>query len=384
MESYIVLRSSAGSRQSLKRASGGAANTTSIVTERLTQHAAAGLSRDPEVLAITRPMMTKLITPLPSAVGSSISGDAWGIFAVGAHQTSYTGAGVTIAVLDTGIDRSHPSFAGLNIKEQDFTGEGNGDLDGHGTHCAGTIFGQDVGGRRIGVARGIGQALIGKVLGQNGGSSEILFEGLQWAVRERANIISMSLGFDFPGAVEEKIQAGWPADLATSEALETYRGNLRLLDALMGMFKAQSAFNSAPLVIAAAGNESRRAINKDYKIAASLPAAAEGVLSVAAASVVGNLYGIADFSNSLPKLTAPGVDVVSAQPGGNLQAMSGTSMACPYVAGVAALWWQRLQEARAPNLALAVAAHLTANARNECFSPDLDASDFGYGMVTSP
>ena len=329
-------------------------------------------------------MATKLIRPVQSSAVSAAHGDAWGIASVRADQSPYTGAGVKVAILDTGIDRTHPAFAGMNIKEQDFTGEGDGDFDGHGTHCAGTVFGQDVDGRRIGIARGVSLALIGKVIGRHAGNSEILFEGLQWALRERANIISMSLGFDFPGEVDEKVRLGWPVDLATSQALEIFRGNLRLLDALMVMFKAQSAFNAAPLVIAAAGNESRRSINSDYKIAASLPAAAEGVISVAAATAPSPLYDIADFSNSLPYLTAPGVDVLSAWPGGTLHSIGGTSMACPHVAGVAALWWERLQGQRTPQLAQAVASHLTAYARKDCFNPSFDASDFGHGLVTAP
>lgn len=385
MDKYIILKKPPSSLGSVKRgASNGALDGLSLVVERLPRHALADLGRDPQVVAITQPMATKLIRPLQSAAETLPPGDAWGITSVLADQSPYTGAGVKIAVLDTGIDRQHPAFSGMNVVEQDFTGEGNGDTDGHGTHCAGTIFGQDVNGRRIGVARGISQALIGKVIGQHVGNSEILFEGLQWALRERANIISMSLGFDFPGEVDEKVRAGWPIDLATSQALEKYRGNLRLLDALMAMFKTQSVFNAAPLVIAAAGNESRRSINGDYKIATSLPAAAEGVLSVAAASTIGQLYDIADFSNSYPLLSAPGVDVISAWPGGTLHAIDGTSMACPYVAGVAALWWEHLEKKRTPQIAQAVASHLVAHARKDCFSPGFDASDFGHGLVTAP
>ncbi|MBA6115779.1 MULTISPECIES: S8 family peptidase [Pseudomonas] len=383
MENYIVLRRPQSSTNSLKRAATPLSGSM-LTVERLPVHAVADLGRDPEVLAVTQPMATALVRPVPSSAPTPSSGDAWGIESVQADQSPYTGAGVTVAVLDTGIDRSHPAFAGMNVIESDFTGEGNGDLDGHGTHCAGTIFGQDVNGRRIGVARGVSQALIGKVIGQRNANSDILFRGLQWAAQERANIISMSLGFDFPGEVERKVQAGWPVDLATSQALEIYRGNLRLLDSLMAMFKAQAAFNTAPLVIAAAGNESRRSVNRDYKIAASLPAAADGVISVGAAGVSGPLYDVADFSNSFPHVIAPGVDVLSAWPGGTLHSIGGTSMACPHVAGVAALWWERLREARAPQLAQAVSAHLTAQARRDCFTLGFDSSDFGHGLVTAP
>lgn len=385
MDKYLILKRPFSSLTSVKRgASYKALEGATLVVERMPRHAVADLGRDPQVAAIAQPMAIKLIKPLHSAAKPLPSGDAWGIASVQADQSPYTGAGVKVAVLDTGIDRDHPAFAGMNLLEQDFTGEGNGDVEGHGTHCAGTIFGQDVDGRRIGVARGISQALIGKVLGQHSSTTEMLFEGMQWALRERANIISMSLGFDFPGEVEKKVQAGWPADLATSIALEQFCGNLRLFDALMAMFKTQSIFNAAPLVIAAAGNESRRSINGDYKIAASLPAAAEGVLSVAAGSSTGLLYDIAEFSNSYPDLTAPGVDVVSAWPGGKLHSIGGTSMACPHVTGVAALWWEHLAKTNTPQIAQAVSSNLIAHARKDCFSPDFDPSDYGHGLVTAP
>lgn len=383
MQNYIILRRPTSSATSLKRGAN-SLNGLTLATERLPVHAVADLGRDPDVVAVTQPMATTLIRPVVSASAVPPAGDAWGIASVLADQSPYTGAGVTVAVLDTGIDRSHPAFASMTLVERDFTGEGDGDVDGHGTHCAGTIFGQDVSGQRIGVARGVSKALVGKVIGQLNSNSDMLFQALQWAVQERANIISMSLGFDFPGEVARNVQNGWPVDLATSQALESYRGNLRMLDSLMGMFRVQAAFNASPLVIAAAGNESRRSINPDYRIAASLPASAEGVVSVAAAGLNGSLYDIADFSNSFAMITAPGVDIVSAWPGGRLHAIGGTSMACPHVAGVAALWWEKLRESRAPQLAQTVSSHLTTHARKDCFTSHYDSSDFGHGLVTAP
>ena len=76
-------------------------------------------------------------------------------------------------------------------------------------------------GTRIGVARGVSKALIGKVLGNDGsGSSEMIFEAINWASENKADVISMSLGFDFPGMVESLIDDGLPAELAASQALE--------------------------------------------------------------------------------------------------------------------------------------------------------------------
>ena len=61
----------------------------------------------------------------------------------------FTGLGIVVAVLDTGIDATHPAFAGVTLVKKNFTTEAAGDLHGHGTHCAGTIFGRDVSGKDL-------------------------------------------------------------------------------------------------------------------------------------------------------------------------------------------------------------------------------------------
>ena len=178
-----------------------------IETESLTPNDVRDLSRDPRVVGIAPTMPTKLIMPFDAAAEAQAIG--WGISAVRADVSAFAGTGVVVSVLDTGIDATHPLFQGVNIQQEDFTGGGNGDRDGHGTHCAGTIFGRDVNGVRIGVARGVTTALIGKVLGDNGGgSSEMIFRAIQWAVEEGAHVISMSLGFDFPGLVAKMQNRG--------------------------------------------------------------------------------------------------------------------------------------------------------------------------------
>ncbi|WP_211193338.1 S8 family serine peptidase [Actinoplanes sp. TBRC 11911] len=107
--------------------------------------------------------------------------------AVGAAGSPFTGASVRVAVLDTGIDAAHPAFTGVSLTQKDFTGEGDGDENSHGTHCAGTVFGRDVGGTRIGVARGVTDVLIGKVLIKRGvGSTANLAAGTHWAVTNGA------------------------------------------------------------------------------------------------------------------------------------------------------------------------------------------------------
>jgi subtilisin family serine protease len=350
------------------------------------------LVREPDVRAIAPVMPIRLLRPVPSSelagVGeaSGRSGPTWGVTAVGADASARTGAGVTVAVLDTGIDATHPAFAGVELIQKDFSGSGGGDTDGHGTHCAGTIFGRDVDGTRIGVAPGVTHALIGKVIGDDGtGASTALFEGMQWAVQQGADVISMSLGFDFPGLVEELVKDGWPADLATSAALEGYRANLRMFDALMGYVRASAPFGRGSVLVAAAGNESKRDIDPRYEIAVSIPAAAEGVVSVGALGESNGGFMIAPFSNTFPMVAAPGVAVLSAQAGSSgLVAFNGTSMATPHVAGVLALWWEEVLASSLPHTASTVTAHLLAGTDIGGLASDVDVADRGAGLVKAP
>ncbi len=348
---------------------------------------------DPEVLGVARAMPIRLIEPRDSpgeAPNPVVDGATWGVSAVGAVASPFDGAGVKVAVLDTGINSDHPAFNGIELTFRNFTSAGVTEVrdgNGHGTHCAGTIFGRDVEGLRIGVAPGVTEALIGKVLNDDGsGSSEMLFEALNWAARERAKVVSMSLGFDFPGFSQRLVEEyDLPVILATSLALEGYRMNLRMFDRIMDLFRAQSAFDGGRTVVAASGNESERQIDPDFEVSASVPAAAEGVISVGALGRApdGTLV-VAPFSNTAPILSAPGVDIVSAAAGGGLSTLSGTSMACPHVAGVAALWWQALKETDAPLTARAVEARLLATARRDVFAPGTDVADRGLGLATAP
>jgi subtilisin family serine protease len=351
------------------------------------------LARDPEVTALAPVMPTTLIEPVsdddagmdvdPGADSSATS--TWGVTAVGADLSQRTGAGVVVSVLDTGIDSTHAAFQGVEIVEMDFSGSGNGDKQGHGTHCAGTIFGRAVDGTRIGVAPGVTRALIGKVLGDDGsGDSDMLFRGIQWAVNEGAQVLSMSLGFDFPGLVRRLTDQGWPVELATSAALEAYRANLRMFDALMQLIHRRAAFTQGTVVVAAAGNESKRQVDPDFEIAVSLPAAAEGVLSTGALGQSTAGLTVAPFSNTFPQVAAPGVGVISASVGGGLRSLNGTSMATPHVAGVAALWWEDVAASSIPATATTVTARLLANADTAALAAGVDIADRGVGLAKAP
>jgi Subtilase family len=96
-----------------------------------------------EVIAVAPAMPMKLIAPvqIPGLAEPAADAVTWGVKAVSADTSPFTGDGIVAAVLDTGIDATHSAFADVDIVQKDFTGEGNGDNHGHGTHCAGTIFG---------------------------------------------------------------------------------------------------------------------------------------------------------------------------------------------------------------------------------------------------
>jgi subtilisin family serine protease len=252
-------------------------------------------------------------------------------------------------------------------------------------YCAGTIFGRDVSGHRIGVARGVTRALIGKVLTSSGGGrSDWIQDAVLWAAREGARVISMSIGLDFPGTVSDLVNEGLPVAAASSIALEHYRANVRAFDALLALVRARGAFEPGTVIVAAAGNESARDARPPriaYRVAASLPAAATGAIAVGAIERRSTGFAAAPFSNTHPQLCAPGVGVLSAARGGGLVPMSGTSMAAPHVAGVAALWWQRFGgAAREP----AITANLFASARRGGFAAVPDPADVGMGIVTAP
>jgi len=305
---------------------------------------------------------------------------AWGVGAVGANKSPFTGKGIVVAVLDTGIDDTHPAFKGVNIIKRNFTKESDADTHGHGTHCAGTIFGQSAGGMRIGVAPGIQSALIGKVLGSGGGSSEQIVSAVQWAVDNGAHIISMSLGMDFPGYQSQLMAQGLPSNVATSRALEGYRQNLMLFERLASLIAAQTR---PVLLVAAAGNESDRKHSPPWEIAVSPPAVSEGFISVGALGQAGGQLQIADFSNTGAMLCGPGVTIASAALGGGFKTMSGTSMATPHVAGVAALWAEKLIGEANFSLNNLKGALLSSASRSMLAQGYLPR-DVGSGLVAAP
>jgi subtilisin family serine protease len=383
-EKYVILlEPTAGTRGT---SIGGAAAAPRVEVDELDERASRAMRRRSDVAAIAPAMPMRLIEPVATDVPAtpSAGGVAWGITAVGADTSPFDGTGIVVGVLDTGIDATHPAFAGVTLTRRNFTTAADEDTHGHGTHCAGTIFGRDVNGTRIGVARGVQRAVIGKVLGAGGGGSDQVASAIQWAIEEGAQIVSMSLGIDFPGFVKFLIDAhSYPAERATTIALEGYRHNVRLFERLASFIVAQGDFGTQALLVAAAGNESERGGSPAYEVACAPPAVAEGLVSVAALGQSGSTLEVASFSNTNATVSGPGVGVLSAKLGGGLVGMSGTSMATPHVAGVAALWAQKLSTP-GPLKASQLMARLVASGTTSGLASGFDPDDVGTGLVQAP
>ena len=232
--------------------------------------------------------------------------NSWGVKRIGAgsvHDGGNTGAEVKVAIIDSGIDYTHPDLnANFGVlRGYDFVNDDDDPMDdaGHGTHCAGIVAAEDNGEGVVGVAPGAKLYAV-KVLDATGrGYVSDVIAGIDWSVEKGMQIISMSLG---------------GGDLESMEAA------------------CDAAYDAGIVVVASAGNRGNppgRGDNVGY------PAAYSSVIAVAATDSNDER---ARWSSTGPavELAAPGVSINSTVPGG-YATYSGTSMACPHVAGTAAL-----------------------------------------------
>ncbi len=369
----------------IKNLSAEAQESWSVEQIKAQPHDMVDLNNDSRTVAVTPAMPMCLITPEPvqqdAQQAAELRNVAWGIEAVEADRSRFTGEGVSVAVLDTGILSTHPAFSGASLVVQNFTTDASAtDGNGHGTHCAGTIAGGVVNGTRIGVASNLERLIIGKVLSDQGqGSTTAIVQGIQWASLQGAQIISMSLGIDFTAYVESLHERqGVELKAAVSMGLQAYSANVEMFEKLGDSFNALSFIGQGSLLVAAAGNESRR---PGYTIATSPPAVADSILSVAA---VDRNFVAAPFSNTYADVSAPGVEVSSAGLDGALSVLSGTSMAAPHVAGVAALWSQKLLESESQLNIDRLKSTMFANVSAAADSAIADLENTGRGVIKSP
>jgi subtilisin family serine protease len=295
------------------------------------------------------------VTPTPTALAQDTQTSTWGVKAVGAEASRYTGKGIRIAILDTGLDLKHPDFSGRIGKTKSFIDkESVQDGNGHGTHCAGSAAGARAAGSRprYGVAPDA-TVMAGKVLSNTGsGSVSSVVSGIKWAADNGADVISMSLG--------ARTSVG-TKPLPAFERVAAY------------------ALKKGALVVAAAGNDSNRAYN--YIAPVNMPANCPSIMAVAAIDQAGDIgnfsCGGINGDGGEVNLSAPGVRVYSSWPmPAGYRYASGTSMACPHVAGVAALWAESNKKLRGK----ALWKKLEATARGTALPP----RDEGKGIVQAP
>lgn len=260
----------------------------------------------------------------------------WGVDRIDAELawSGSTGAGVNVAVIDTGIDLDHPDLAANvkgNVNMTSSTKNGDDD-NGHGSHVAGIIAGADNEIGVIGVAPQANLYAV-KVLSRSGsGWVSDIIEGLDWAVIHDMDVANMSLG--------------------ASVDVDAFRLAVANADA------------AGLIQVAAAGNESGPV---------GYPAAYPQVIAVSATTDVDLL---AYYSNVGPEvdLAAPGSSIFSTYKGGGYATLSGTSMASPHVAGTAAL----VLAAKGPLTTAQLKARLAATAD---VLPGLSTSQQGAGLV---
>lgn len=271
---------------------------------------------------------------------AEVLGATWGLKACKVPPSTRSGAGIRVAILDTGMALNHPDFAGRQFLTNTFVNQPVQDLNGHGTHCTGTACGMLAppgATPRYGIGHKVSPIVIGKVLTNAGGGTMIsVLAGMNWAIANNCTVISMSLG----------AQIGpQPAYTAAGQA----------------------ALNKKLLIVAAAGN--------NYGQPTGAPANSPTIMAVA--SLDQNLAP-SNFSNSgKMQLAAPGRDVFSSWPMPvRYKTISGTSMATPHVAGCAALWAQSSPGLRGQ----ALWNKLQATAKPLPYP----ASKVGRGLVQSP
>jgi len=237
---------------------------------------------------------------------------------------------VKIAVLDTGIDHNHPSLANFvnTSLGRTFVGGTTMDVQGHGTHVAGTIASY---GSVSGVMQNATLIPV-KVLGDDGsGSLYGITQGILYAANIDADVINMSLG-------------GGGYNQSMDEAVQT-------------------ATSQGTIVVAASGNDGASSI--------SYPAAYSSVIAVGSVTSNRTRSSFSNYGSGL-ELMAPGSNIYSTYPNSRYTSLSGTSMATPHVAGVAGLI-----RAANPNISVSQARQILRDTAQEAGS----STQYGYGIV---
>ncbi|WP_345377655.1 S8 family peptidase [Pseudonocardia yuanmonensis] len=323
------------------------------MTVELTPEQLDEIADDDEVALVRLERLDK-VTAMRESVEVIQAREAW-------EEFGASGRGVRVAVLDSGVDSTHPALAGRVVDEVDVTGEGVATPGDHGTHVAGTIASADA------VFRGVAfnaDIINIKVLTAAGfGEPQFVIDGLEQAVRRDADVANLSLGWSEPFH-------NWVCDDADCILCVAADNTMRL----------------GVTLVVAAGNEGTVAGPGQFNI--RHPGAARRVITVGA---VDKGKQLAPFSSvgpgsgrlspgspirfTKPDVAGPGVDIQSTVPGGGFASLSGTSMASPHVAGLAALILEQNAGAK-PSVVKKLL-------EDTCERLQLAPDQVGYGLVNA-
>ncbi|NUU20761.1 MAG: S8 family serine peptidase [Streptomycetaceae bacterium] len=337
------------------------------------------LSRDPAVVESgVAPPMEADAAGQPAV--EDHRGDQWPLDLLGVPQGSTDmpwpdGTGVVVAVLDSGIDDTHPDLAGAVIGRRHYPGEGKPDPDGHGTHVAGIIAARAGNGGITGVAPGVSLLDVPVRLGEHTNAvGPSWYVGMTWAVNHGADVVNMSFGVAM-------------AALNTPE----YRHLIALGTAVI-----EFARNSDVVPVTSGGNcggtELERDDSCEERDERQLPSAYDGVVNVGAVDADRELASYSTRNDDI-HLVAPGGDnwnpfgafaggeVLSDKPGGGFAREMGTSQAAPHVAAAAAIARFVRPDASADEI---VQALLDTADQNGVREDDRGKKGSGHGMLDIP
>jgi len=286
--------------------------------------------RGTEVKEVVAAAEMSLIRPEVELDIASAEPVSWGLQMLEVEKLwglNHTGQGVLVGHLDTGVDQSHPMLTGAidTFAEFDLLGELKTnslglDSGSHGTHTASIIAGREHNGRRFGVAPGAKLAVAQVIEGGN--VTARVLAGIDWAMEQGAKVVNMSLGL---------------------------RGYRPLLEEIVLAMRARNV-----LPVVAIGNEGAGT--------SRTPGNAVGALSVGAVDGDRTVWtgsssqqfwvkGVARYT---PDVLAPGVSVPCAAPNQGIATATGTSLAAPHIAGLAALLWHAYPAARVEQIEIAI------------------------------
>ncbi|WP_342377841.1 S8 family serine peptidase [Myxococcus stipitatus] len=282
----------------------------------------AALQSDERVASVTVAPLLQLIRPIKVATANLGHQYTWGIEAMRIPELwakGFTGKNVKVGHLDTGVDGKHPALRKAIAGFAYFDDFGNlqmpppkaFDTEDHGTHTAATIAGRPVKKQHVGIAPGA--MLESACVIEGGYATARVLGGMDWAIGQGVRVLNMSLGFP-----------GYQPDFLTLTQILREKNVLPVFAiGNEGPGTSRSPGNYSEALSVGATDEDRQVA--DFSSSESLPRTEDP---------------------NVPDLVAPGVDVISAQPGGGYQSMSGSSMATPHISGLAALLIEACTQAK--------------------------------------